>query len=318
MSNTARQSTFFKGIYEFEDPSGTLIAAKVPASGTVDLYSGTAIVVKPSQCAIFIYKGQVSDVLFSGTHQVKTENMPVLTKLANWQFGFQSPLRCELVFVAGQLFAARRWGSPQPILVNIENLGPIPIRTYGNFNIVVSEPKKFYAKLMGSRSVFSITDLEELVQGQIVELLPDTFTSIKTLADLGGSRKDLSKNLETKLNIELKKFGLSVQKIQILSALPSKEVIDAIDAKTAIQLIGSQKEYLFYKAATSLGEGKDGTSNDPLQMMMGLMLGKGLIGADYNEKEAKAALDSKAVCPACGLPADVKSNFCSQCGKRLV
>lgn len=52
MSNAVRQqSTLFKGIYEFEDPSGSLIAAKVPPSGTVDLYNGTAVIVKPSRAS---------------------------------------------------------------------------------------------------------------------------------------------------------------------------------------------------------------------------------------------------------------------------
>ncbi len=79
-----KQSTLFRGIYEFEDPTGCLMAAKVPAAGTVDLYSGTAIVVKPSQCAVFVYKGQIADILLAGTHLVKTENY--LYSLV-WQIG---------------------------------------------------------------------------------------------------------------------------------------------------------------------------------------------------------------------------------------
>ncbi|MDZ4082919.1 MAG: SPFH domain-containing protein, partial [Bdellovibrionales bacterium] len=162
MSNSTRnQSTFFKGIYDFEDPSGALVAAKVPAAGSVDLYSGTAVIVRPNQCAIFVYKGQVADVFFAGTHEVKTENMPILTKLANWKFGFESPLRCELIFVAGQVFTARRWGTPQPVLTNFHDFGSVPIRAFGNFNFVVSNPKLFYTKLMGTRATFSISDIEE-------------------------------------------------------------------------------------------------------------------------------------------------------------
>jgi len=57
-----RQSLLFKGIFEFEDPSGVLVAAKIPASGSADLYSGTAIVVKANQCALFVYKGHSHEV----------------------------------------------------------------------------------------------------------------------------------------------------------------------------------------------------------------------------------------------------------------
>lgn len=318
MSNPTRnQSTFFKGIYDFEDPSGVLVAAKVPAAGSVDLYAGTAVIVRPNQCAVFVYKGEVADIFLAGTHKLKTDNLPVLTKLANWKFGFESPLRCELIFVAGQVFSARRWGTAQPVLVNFSDFGSVPIRAYGNFNVAVSNPKLFFTKLMGTRASFSISEIEEFLQGQIVELLPEILQNVKTIEDLSKSYNHLSQLLEAKLRNEVSEFGLTVQKIQILSALPSKEVLDAMEAKTAIKIIGSQKEYLLYKAATSLGQKNDGQSNDPLQMMMGMMLGKGLMGADYHEKEKALAIESKSFCNSCGKSVQSDAKFCSSCGKRV-
>lgn len=53
--------------------------------------------------AIFVYKGQVADVLGSGSHKIFTDNVPILTRIANWSFGFESPLRAELHFVNGSL-----------------------------------------------------------------------------------------------------------------------------------------------------------------------------------------------------------------------
>jgi hypothetical protein len=77
----------------------------------------------------------------AGTHLVKTENVPILTKVANWKIGFKSPLHCELIFIAGHAMAGRRWGSPQPILHTFEKLGSVPIRTFGNFNVAITDPK---------------------------------------------------------------------------------------------------------------------------------------------------------------------------------
>lgn len=317
MSAARIQSTFFRGIYEFEDPSGVLLAAKVPSVGTVDLYTGTAVLVKPGQQAVFLYQGQIADVLPAGKHEIKTGNLPLLTRLANWKFGFESPLRCELIFVAGHVMTGRRWGTPNPVMVNMDKFGVIPLRAHGNFNFSVTDPKAFYLKMVGSRTTYNVTELEEFVQGQIVELLPEVFSEIKTLQQLASSYNDLSKILEKKLNAELKDYGITCQKTQLLSALPSKEVIDAIDAKTAIQIIGSQREYLLYKAASTLGESKSGQANDPMHMMMGLMLGKGILGSDEREvKEEKPALEAKVVC-ACGQRNDSSSNFCPKCGKKV-
>lgn len=79
-------------------------------------------------------------------------------------------------------------------------------------------------KLMGTRSTFSITDIEEFLQGQIVELLPEVLLEVKNLYDLAKSYNELSKKLELALKKEIDDYGLSIQKIQILSALPSKEI----------------------------------------------------------------------------------------------
>lgn len=320
MSKAKKQTAFFRGIYEFEDPSGTLIAAKIPPSGTADLFSDTAVIVRPNQSALFIYKGQIADTLAAGVHMLKTASVPVLTKLANWKWGFQNPLRCEIIFFSSHAYTGRRWGTPQPILLNIREYGTVPIRAFGNFNVEVKNPIALYHKLIGTRAAYSVTDLEEFVQGQIIELLPQAFSDLQNLSDLSSSHDDISKKLEKLLNREIAEFGIAVHKIQVLSALPSQEVIEALDAKAAIEVIGSQKEYLLYKAASSLGPGKDTQSNDPLQMMMGLMLGKGLLGADYHEKEAKVAIpvSSRVQCLNCDKESSSDAKFCSHCGKRIL
>jgi membrane protease subunit (stomatin/prohibitin family) len=136
------QSLLFKGIYEFEDPSGALLAAKVPSIGTVDLFAGTVVLVKPSQTALFLYQGKIADVLPAGSHRIQTENVPILSRLANWRFGFESPLRCELVFVSRHAFTGRRWGTPHPVIINVRGFGSVPMRSFGNFSVRVIDPKK--------------------------------------------------------------------------------------------------------------------------------------------------------------------------------
>lgn len=314
------QSTFFKGVYEFEDPSGTLIAAKAPVSGSADLYDGTAIIVNPNQCAILLYKGEIADILPAGTHFAKTENIPVVTRLANWKFGGTSPLRCEIWFFSGNVFTARRWGTTQPVLIPMENLGPTPIRAYGNYNLVVTDPKKLYLRLIGSRTTFDVTDLEDFVQGQILELLPAALATTKRIEDLGCQQDEVSRNLEQALNRELGGFGVQAMKIQVLSILPPPEVIQALDARVAMKVIGNQKEYLLYKAANSLDATQKQGSNESMHMMLGLMLGKGLMGADSREtEEAQRSLAAPAgeVKCACGAEARAGQKFCANCGRKL-
>ena len=330
--NRQHQKFVFRGIYEFEDPGGCLLAARIPHIGSADLYHGTAIVVRPNQCAIFLYKGKIADILMEGTHNIQTGNVPILTRLANWRFGFKSPLRCEIWFFSNQAYTARRWGTIKPVLYNFPNMSSVPIRAYGNYNIVLKDPKKLYMTLIGSRTSYDISELEEFVQGQILELLPQALVVVKNIEELNKSQDEISKKLQIIVNRVLAKYGFQIIDLQVLSLLPSEEIIKALDAKAAMKIIGNKQEYLLYQAANSLNELQSGTgtnqSNDPMQMMLGLMLGKSLISADFREKERAVVpkkIESKGnvkedygsrFCSSCGTKVRSNDKFCSSCGKK--
>lgn len=140
---------------------------------------------------------------------------------------------------------------------------------------------------MGTRALYTVSDIEEFIQGQILEFLPSAIGSINQISDLSTKHNEISESLCDLLNGVLSPMGVIASNLQILSLLPSKEVIDAIDAKTALSMFGSPKDYLIYKAANSLGMGNgDDKSADPMQLMMGLVMSKGLLGMDYHEKKS--------------------------------
>ncbi|MEM7645946.1 MAG: SPFH domain-containing protein [Pseudomonadota bacterium] len=329
-----RQNSIFSGIYEFEDPSGSLMAAKVPHIGSADLYAGTAVIVRPNQQAVLIYKGEVTDILGEGTHEIETGNVPILTRLANWRFGFRSPLRCELWFFSTQIYTARRWGTYKPVLIDFEGMKSVPIRAFGNYNLYIKDSIRFYKNLIGSRNDFDISELEEFVQGQLLELLPQALEMVTKIERLNRDQDAVSKRLRTLANQVLIKYGIQVTDLQVLSILPSDEIIQALDTRLAMNIIGDKQEFLLYQAANSLnelGSGGANQSNDPLQMMLGLMLGKNLMDSDFRAKEKPAKVRMRALaskegpsrqgaekfCHKCGAPVGMKHNFCGSCGAKL-
>ncbi len=324
MSQKMNQTDLFRGIYEFEDPSGSLMAAKIPTQGSADLFDGTVVVVRPNQCCVFVYKGKVAEIYMDGTHYLKTENLPVLTSLANYKLGFESPLRAELWFFSGQVFTARRWGTAAPLLVSIGGQGTVPIRMFGLYSIVLRDPLKFYNTLIGTRSCFDVTELEEFVQGQIQEVVPNCLQGVKKIEDLTGMQDEVSKELERLLVEKLGDYGLKIIDVQVQSISPGSEVMKAMESKAAMEVIGDPKNYLLYQAAQSLnqigqGEAAD-RGNDPMQMMLGLMLGKNLMdqGASVEAKKAQSgkALSAPLICRKCSANLTSGQKFCGECGEK--
>ena len=320
-----QQGMIFKGIYDFEDPSGILVAAKSPIAGNADLYSGTTVIVKPSQIALFIYKGQIAEVLPPGNHQVKTENFPILTRLASWQFDFESPLRCEIWFFSTGVFVGRRWGTSQPIICDFPGAHSVPIRAFGIYNVVLRDPSKFFLTLVGSKTSCDITEIETLVQSQITELLPKALSVVPDLAALNKSQAAVAQELLAPVNATLQTYGIELVSLQIISLVPSQEVLDALDSKVAMDVIGNKQEYLLYKAANSLEanvDGKEKGSSDSMQLMMGLMLGKSFMDLDFKEKEkvllAQEPAERLKACPKCNAAVKVGDKFCSSCGGQIL
>ncbi len=322
------QSLLFKGIFEFEDPSGVLVAAKIPVMGSTDLYSGTTIIVKPNQCALFMYKGKIADVLLEGTHVVKTENFPILTRLANWKFGFDSPLRCEVWFFSSTVYANRRWGSTQPVIYDFPDYQAVPIRAYGIFNVIVRDPKKVFMTLVGNRTSYDISELEGFVQAQVTESLPQALSVVPSLKELNKSQSAVAKALMSYVNEALAEFGIALLSLQVMSLVPSKEVLQALDANVAMNIIGNKQEYLLYKAANSLAIEHNGTgggkgSSDSMQLMMGLMLGKSILDAKEKEKPLLAANEEEVLaietrsCFKCKTVVRKADKFCSSCGTEI-
>ena len=316
----ADQGLFTRGIYEFEDPAGALLAARIPTNGTADLYSGTRVIVKPGQTALFIYNGQVTDVLPPGNHEIKTENVPVLTRLANWKFDFESPLRCELIFVSQQIFTGLKWGTQEPVLVPFAGSQPIPIRGYGTYNLQLNNPMRFFTALMGSRSSMDLSDVQLLIQAQIQQALPSALALVSNLSQLNSQQSAVAKKISELTAKSLSNYGLQIGEIRILSLIPPEAIMSALDEKAAMQVIGDPQKYLLYKMASSFGNGSQSSGNsDPMHMMMSLMVGRGLMGIDDPDKApapARVAAAQKK-CPKCGSSSDAGFRFCPHCGGEM-
>src|SRR5438132_14261717 len=64
-----------------------------------EIKRGAALTVREGQAAIFVSEGQMGDAFGPGLHELTTENIPILTTLKSWRFGFNSPFKAEVYFV---------------------------------------------------------------------------------------------------------------------------------------------------------------------------------------------------------------------------
>ena len=61
-----------------------------------EIKQGAQLIVRPGQVAAFVHRGQVADIFQPGTHTLETQNLPLLSTIAGWKYGFNSPFRSEV------------------------------------------------------------------------------------------------------------------------------------------------------------------------------------------------------------------------------
>jgi len=132
---------------------------------------GAKLIVRESQAALFINEGQLADVYGPGTHTLVTQNMPILSTLKGWKYGFESPFKAEVYFVNTKIFANWKWGTKNPITIRDPEIGPVRLRAFGTYAIRVSDPAKFVKELVGTNGQFRAEDVADNLRNMIVTRL---------------------------------------------------------------------------------------------------------------------------------------------------
>ena len=69
-----------------------------------EIKMGAKLTVRPGQMAVFVNEGQVADIFEPGMYELQTSNLPILTTLKGWKYGFNSPFKAEVDFFNTEIF----------------------------------------------------------------------------------------------------------------------------------------------------------------------------------------------------------------------
>ena len=118
----ARQE--FIDIVEWTDDSQDTMVYRFDGNDNEIKY-GAQLIVRQAQAAVFVNKGKIADIFSSGNYSLETDNLPVLTTLAGWKYGFHSPFKAEVYFVNLKNFTNLKWGTRNPVIVKDPEFGPL-------------------------------------------------------------------------------------------------------------------------------------------------------------------------------------------------
>ena len=255
-----------------------------------EIKNGAQLIVRPGQVAVFVEQGTVADVFQPGRHELRTENLPVLSTLRGWKYGFQSPFKAEVVFVSTRQFTNQKWGTKTPVMTRDPELGPVRLRAYGTYIARVSDAETFVRELVGANSSFAIDQIADQIRDLVVarfgELLGEKAMPILELA---ANYHELGSEAATHLEPELARLGIELTQLVVESIALPDEVAATLDQRTRIGLIGSDvSAYAQLQAADAIRDSARNTGGGGA----GAAIGVGIAMAQNLAGSAGGALRS--------------------------
>ena len=241
-------------IIEFLDNTGDTMVQRLPEEGSGEFKFGSQLIVRESQKAVFFRDGKALDVFSAGRHVLKTQNIPVLTKMVTGLgYGKESPFKAEVYFLNMKLFRNLKWGTKEPILFRDTELKMIRLRGYGAFSIQIKEPSLFLNKVVGTQAIFKDADITDYLRSIIVQKLHTALgTVLKTVFDLPQNFDNLSILIKSSINLVFEGLGLELHDFLISSISVPSDVQTMIDKRSGMAAMGNLDEFLKFQVGQSI------------------------------------------------------------------
>lgn len=295
----------FIEIIEWVDDSRDTMVYRFPVYAK-EIKNGAKLVVREGQAAVFIREGQLADVKFPGMYTLDTKNLPILSTLLGWKYGFESPFKCEVYFVATRLFTDLKWGTQNPIMMRDQDFGVVRLRAFGSYALKIGEPGTFIKEIVGTDGLFETSEISNYLRDMLIQAFSNSLASAKIPAlDLAANYKDLSDTLTKSIGADFAAHGLTLTRFMISNISVPPEVEAALDKRSEMGAIGDLNRFTQFQVANSIPEAAKnpgGIAGAGVGLGAGMAIGTQFAGAMQQSTAAANNPPPAAAAPAADDP----------------
>jgi len=289
----------FIDIIEWLDDTQDTIVWRFPRYQN-EIKNGAQLTVRETQIAILVDQGHFADVFQPGRYELTTNNMPILSTLRGWKYGFNSPFKVDVYFVNTKQFLNFKWGTQNPIITRDPEFGAIRMRAFGTYCFKVSsDPTTFIKTVAGTDGNFTTDGIKEQLRNFIITKFTDHIAESKIpVLDMASNLNEFSKALQNVLAADFQELGIDLTTFLVENISLPEEVEKVLDKRTSMGIIGDMGKYMQFQFADALKAGAENTaggSHFPAGDAMGM--GIGLAMAGQMVEQVKVTKDNQSVPP---------------------
>lgn len=313
-------------VIEWKDSSANTMVHRYDNNGK-EIMMGAQLTVRESQVAVMVNEGQIADVFAPGRYELSTQNMPIMTALQSWKFGFNSPFKAEVYFINTKQFLDCKWGTANPVMMRDAEFGMVRLRAHGIYSFRVNDPVAFLKEVFGTSAYMTVEGVEGQIKRTLVSGLSDAIAQSKIPAlDLAANYDELSQYALQALAPRIESLGLKLESFVIENISLPQEVEQAMDRRTSMGVVGDLNKYTQFQAAEAMRDAANnqgGTAGMGAGMGAGMMMAQAMQMASQQVQAAPVAAAPAAApagetkfCPECGQKIARSAKFCPECGHK--
>lgn len=285
----------FIDIIEWTDDTSDTMIWRFPRYNS-EIKNGAQLTVRETQAAVLVNEGQFADVYQPGRYELTTANMPILTTLRGWKYGFNSPFKVDVYFVNTKQFLNQRWGTANPIMMRDPEFGPIRLRAFGSYNFrVQADPIPFIKNVAGTSGEFTTEGISEQLRNFVITKFTDYLGESKIAAlDLAANMNEFSDELTLGLKNDFAEYGIELTRFLVENISLPEVVEEALDRRASMGVIGNMTAYTQMQFADSLKAGAENPSggghlaSDAMGAGIGLAMAGQMAGQMINPQSGNA------------------------------
>jgi membrane protease subunit (stomatin/prohibitin family) len=295
---------FIKGelieIIEWTDDSRDTLSYRFPDDDK-EIKRGAQLIVRESQMAQFVYLGQFGDVFAPGKHTLTTDNIPVLTTLQGWKYGFETPFKADVYFVTTRLFTGNKWGTSNPVMVRDQDFGIVRLRAFGTYDFKVVQVQRFLKEVAGTDIHFRLDEFADTMRSRIVSVFSEALAASKVPAlDIATRYSELGGALLPLINpVLIDKYGLELGSFILENVSVPPEVEQAIDKRASMAAVGNLNDYVKYQMAQGFEHRGAGIGGVGAELAVGMAMAQQMM----NQPGGVMAQGTAPAAPPAGAPA---------------
>jgi membrane protease subunit (stomatin/prohibitin family) len=239
------------------------------------------LTVREAQQAVFINEGKIADVFQPGMYTLQTQNLPILSTLKGWKYGFNSPFKADIFFVSTRQAIDQKWGTKNAITVSDDRFGMIELRAFGTYAFRVTDAGKFIKEITGVENEYTTDE----INGQLKSIISTRFTNAAgsgniPIEQFASNLESLSATILEKLNADFDAYGLKVTNFLVENVSMPEELKKEIFEYSRLNKIDMQKLAQFKTAnSIEIAAANEGTAGLGAGLGAGIVVGNMMVNA---------------------------------------